>query len=56
MPYLLKARIVEPEKQSLLGNSYVTGNNGVNVGSGVSYVSVPRLYNEDQLSSTNRQL
>jgi hypothetical protein len=33
--YLLEARIMEPEKQSLLGNGYVTRNNGVIVGSGV---------------------
>jgi hypothetical protein len=34
---LLKARIVEPEEQSLLGNGFVTRNNGVTVGSGVFY-------------------
>jgi hypothetical protein len=33
--YLLKERTVEPEKQSLLGNSCVTCNNGITVGSGV---------------------
>jgi hypothetical protein len=33
--YLLKARTVEPEKQTLLGNGYVTRNNAVTVGSGV---------------------
>jgi hypothetical protein len=33
--YLLKARTVEPEKQSLLGNGRVTGDNGEAVGSGV---------------------
>jgi hypothetical protein len=36
MAYLLKARTVEPEKQPLLGNGYVTRNNGLTVGSGVS--------------------
>jgi hypothetical protein len=30
--YLLKARTVEPEKQSLLGNGCVTRNNGMPVG------------------------
>jgi hypothetical protein len=34
---LLKARIVESEKQPLPGNSRVTHNNGVNVGSSVFY-------------------
>jgi hypothetical protein len=33
--YLLKARTVDPEKQPLLGNDCVTGNNGVAAGSGV---------------------
>jgi hypothetical protein len=33
--YLLKARIVEPEKQPLLSNGCVTGNNGITVRSGV---------------------
>jgi hypothetical protein len=33
--YLLKARTVEPEKQLLLGNSCVTCNNEITVGSGV---------------------
>jgi hypothetical protein len=33
--YLLKATTVEPEKQPLLGNGYVTRNDGVTVGSGV---------------------
>jgi hypothetical protein len=33
--YLLKARIVEPERQPLLGNDFVTRNNGVTAGSGV---------------------
>jgi hypothetical protein len=31
--YLLKARIVEPKKLSLLGNGCVTRNSGVTVGS-----------------------
>jgi hypothetical protein len=35
--YLLKARIVEPKKQPLLGSDCATHNNGVNVGSGVFY-------------------
>jgi hypothetical protein len=33
--YLLKARIVEPDKSPLLDNSCVTCNNGVTVGRGV---------------------
>jgi hypothetical protein len=33
--YLLKARTMEPEKQPLLYNDFVTPNNGVTVGSGV---------------------
>jgi hypothetical protein len=33
--YLLKTRIVELEKQPLIGNGSVTRNNGVTVGSGV---------------------
>jgi hypothetical protein len=33
--YLLNARTVEPEKQTLLGNGSVTRNNGVTVGSGI---------------------
>jgi hypothetical protein len=33
--YLLKARIVEPEKQPLLGNGCITPNNKVTVGSSV---------------------
>jgi hypothetical protein len=33
--YFLKARIAEPEKQSLLGNGCVTHNNGVTIGSDV---------------------
>jgi hypothetical protein len=33
--YLLKARIVEPEKPPFLGNDCVTNNNGVTVESGV---------------------
>jgi hypothetical protein len=37
--YLIKARIVEPEKQTLLGNGCVTSNNGVTVGSG--FLCVP---------------
>jgi hypothetical protein len=45
----VKARTVEPDKQSLLGNSCVTRNNGVTVGIGVFCVSVPRLYKEDKL-------
>jgi hypothetical protein len=32
--YLLKVRIVEPKKESLLGNDCVTRNNGVTVGCG----------------------
>jgi hypothetical protein len=35
---LLKARIVEPEKQSLQSNGSVTRNTGVTVGTGVFYV------------------
>jgi hypothetical protein len=35
--YFVKARIMEPEKQSLLGNGCVTRNNVVTVGSGVFY-------------------
>jgi hypothetical protein len=35
LAYFLKARTVEPEKQQLLGNSYVTRNSAVTVGSGV---------------------
>jgi hypothetical protein len=31
---LIKARMVKPEKQPLLGNGCVTSNNGVRVGSG----------------------
>jgi hypothetical protein len=34
--YLLKARIADPEEQFLLSNGYVTHNNGVTAGSGVS--------------------
>jgi hypothetical protein len=34
---LLKARIVEPETRPLLGNSGVTCNNEITVGSGVLY-------------------
>jgi hypothetical protein len=34
---LLKARIVKPEEQSLLGNGCVKSNNGVTEGSGVFY-------------------
>jgi hypothetical protein len=62
MACVLKARIVDPEKQSLLCNGCVTRNNGVTVGSGVFYVvpadtvgrcvfcrSVPWLNNEDLL-------
>jgi hypothetical protein len=37
--YLLRARIVEPEKQLLLGNDCVTCKNGVTVGSGVLYAA-----------------
>jgi hypothetical protein len=37
--YLITARMVEPEKQSLLGNSCVTSNNGITVGSG--FICVP---------------
>jgi hypothetical protein len=33
--YLLKARTVEPDKQTLIGNGSVTRNTGVTVGSGV---------------------
>jgi hypothetical protein len=33
--YLLKARIMEPEKQPLLGNGSVTRNSGVTIGSSV---------------------
>jgi hypothetical protein len=46
--YLLKARTVEPEKQPILGNSYVT-RNGAIVGTVFSVRSVPSLYKEDQL-------
>jgi hypothetical protein len=34
--YLLQARIVEPQKQPLLGNACVTRNNGVTAGRYVS--------------------
>jgi hypothetical protein len=34
---VLKARIMAPEKQPLLGNGCVTRNSGVTVGSGVLY-------------------
>jgi hypothetical protein len=37
MACLLKARIVEPEKQPLLGNCCVTRNNRITVESGVFY-------------------
>jgi hypothetical protein len=33
--YLLKARTVEPVKQLLLGNTYVTCNNGITITSDV---------------------
>jgi hypothetical protein len=33
--YLVKGRILKPQKQPLLGNACVTRNNGVTVGSGV---------------------
>jgi hypothetical protein len=33
--YSLKEGNVEPGKQPLLSNGYITGNNGVSVGSGV---------------------
>jgi hypothetical protein len=33
--YLLKARIMEPEKQPLLGNGSVTRNNGVTIRTGI---------------------
>jgi hypothetical protein len=32
---MLKARTVEPEKETVIGNGYVTCNNVVTVGSGV---------------------
>jgi hypothetical protein len=35
--HLLKERTVEPEKQPLLGNGCVIGNNRVTIGSGVFY-------------------
>jgi hypothetical protein len=35
--YLLKTRILEPEKQPLLGNSCVTLNKGAIIGKGVFY-------------------
>jgi hypothetical protein len=35
--YLLKERIVEPQRETLLGNGSVTRNNGVTVGSGILY-------------------
>jgi hypothetical protein len=45
--YLVKASIVEPEKQTLLGNGCVTRKNEVlKVVCSVEFV--PRLYNEDQ--------
>jgi hypothetical protein len=47
--YLLNARIVEPEKRPLIGNGFLTRNNGVTVGSGFSVRSVPRLYKEDKI-------
>jgi hypothetical protein len=47
--YLLKARILEPENQPLLGNDYVTPNNVITLEDVFSVWSVPRLYNEDQL-------
>jgi hypothetical protein len=37
--YMLKARTVESEKQSLLGNGCVTRNNVVAVGNGVFYAA-----------------
>jgi hypothetical protein len=37
--YLLKARILVPEKRTLLGNGGVKPNNGVTVGSGVLYAA-----------------
>jgi hypothetical protein len=40
--YLLKARIVEPQKQPLLGNGCVTRDNGVSVVSGVFCAGVPQ--------------
>jgi hypothetical protein len=48
--YLLKARTVEPEKPTLLGNGCVTYDNGVNVGSVIFCTVFPGLYKEDQLS------
>jgi hypothetical protein len=39
--YLLKARIVEPEKEPLLDNGCVTCNSGVIVGKGVFYAAGP---------------
>jgi hypothetical protein len=42
--FLLNARIVEPEEQSLLGNGYVTRKNGLTVGSGVFYAIRPDNY------------
>jgi hypothetical protein len=37
MQYLLKAGTVELQKQPLLGNGFVTRNNGVTVGSDVFF-------------------
>jgi hypothetical protein len=54
--HLLKARTVEPEKQSLIGNGYVTCNNEVTVGSGVYVRSVPRLSNEGSLEMVLRRV
>jgi hypothetical protein len=47
--YLLKARTVGPQKQSLLGNGCVTRNNGVTVGIGVFRAVRADLYTEEQL-------
>jgi hypothetical protein len=47
--YLLKARIVEPEKQPLIGKGCITRKNVVTFGSGVFCAVRAGLYNEDQL-------
>jgi hypothetical protein len=47
--YLLKARTVDTEVQPLLGNSCVTRNVGVTIGSDVFVRPLPGLYNDDQL-------
>jgi hypothetical protein len=47
--YLLKAKILEPEKEPLLCNGCVTCNKRVTIEAVFYVTSVPRLHNGDQL-------